>query len=163
MRTKFLLFGLLVLAAGCDSGSSDRPSASGASTTTVPVQVAGAVEERDSGSAAVAAALAGVPVPPGATLSLDTSTAKTFRLPDALSIDDAHEWLSDRLPERRSFDGWSWCDKRQDDLGITWRWHRSDSSVARTLGVDLGRDDRTGQGYVLIIVRSDSGPACDAG
>jgi hypothetical protein len=31
------------------------------------------------------------------------------------------------------------------------------------LSVDLGREDRTGQGYVLIIVRSDSSPTCDAG
>ena len=151
MRTKILLFGLLVLAAGCDSGSSDQ------------TKVAGVVEERDGGSAAVAAALAGIPVPPGATPISETSTAKTFSLPDALSIDDAHTWFSDRLPERRSFDGWSWCDKRQDDLGITWRWHRSDDSVPRTLSVDLGREDRTGQGYVLIIVRSGSDPTCDAG
>lgn len=151
MRAKILLFGFLVLAAGCDSGSTDQP------------KVLGAVEERDGGSAAVAAALSGIPVPLGATLSLETSTAKTFHLPDALSIGDAHTWYSDRLPERRSFEGWSWCDKRQDDLGITWRWHRSDNSVPRTLSVDLGREDRTGQGYVLIIVRSDSDPTCDAG
>ena len=154
MRTKIALLGLLVLAAGCDSGSG---------TTTAPAKVAGAVEERDSGSAAHTAALAGVPVPPGATLSLDTATARTFRLSDALSIDDAHAWFSERLPERGSFEGWSWCDKRQDDLGITWRWHRPDDSVPRTLSVDLGRDDRTGQGYVLVIVRSDSGPSCAAG
>jgi hypothetical protein len=151
MRTKILLLGLLVLAAGCDTGSSDKPS------------VLGAVEERDAGSAAVAAALAGIPVPLGATLSSETSTAKTFHLPDALSIDEAHTWFADRLAERRSFEGWSWCDKRQDDLGITWRWHRSDDSVARVLSVDLGREDRTGQGYVLVIVRSGSDPTCDAG
>ena len=151
MRTKILLLGLLVLAAGCDSGSTDQ------------TKVAGVVEERDVGTAAVAAALAGIPVPPGATLSLETSTAKTFHLPSALSIGEAHTWFSDRLAEERSFEGWSWCDKRQDDLGISWRWHRSDDSVSRTLSVDLGREERTGQGYVLFIVRSDSGPTCDAG
>ncbi|MGH8972212.1 MAG: hypothetical protein ACRD0C_03310 [Acidimicrobiia bacterium] len=148
MRTKILLFGLLVLAAGCDSGSSDQ------------AKVAGVVEERN---AAVAAALAAIPVPPGATPSLDTSTARTFSLPDALSVDDAHAFFSDRLPEESALEGWSWCDKRQDDLGITWRWHRSDDSVSRTVSVDLGRDDRTGEGYVLIVARSGSAPTCDAG
>ena len=165
MRTKILLFGLLVLAAGCDSGSdSKEPLASDASTTTTSVKVAGAVEERDSGSAAIAAAIAGLPVLPEATLSLETSTTKTFNLPNSLSIDDAHAWFSGHLPEGRSFDGWSWCGKRQDSLGVSWQWYRTGDSVPDALSVDLGRDDRTGEGYVLIVGRSDYDPqTCDAG
>lgn len=52
MRTKIWLVALLVLAGGCDSGSqSKEPVASDGSTTTSRVKVAGAVEERDRGSA----------------------------------------------------------------------------------------------------------------
>lgn len=162
MRTKILLVGLLFLAAGCDSGSDSKETGASDGSTTKPVQVAGAVEERD--SVAFAAALAGIPVPPGATPILETSTTRTFNLPGALSIDDAHTWLSGRLAEGRSFDGWSWCDKRQDSLGVTWQWHRTGDSVPDTLSVDLGRDDRTGQGYVLVVIRADQDPrTCAAG
>ena len=163
MQTKILLFGLLVLAAGCDSGSDDKtPVAGDASGTTV--KVAGAVEERNSGSAAFAAAIADLPVPPEATLVSDTSTARTFNLPAALSVDDAHTWFSGRLPEGRAFDDWSWCGKSQDSLGVSWQWQRTVNSVRDTLSVDLGRDDRTGQGYVLVIVRPNHESAsCEAG
>lgn len=155
MRTKILLFGLLVLAAGCDSASESRePAASDASNTTGAVKVAGAVEERNTGSEAIA----GIPVPPEATLSLETPTARTFNLPSSLAIADAHAWFSAQLPEGRSFDGWSWCDKRQDSLGVNWQWYRTGDSVPDSLSVDLGRDDRTGEGYVLIVFRPDYDP-----
>jgi hypothetical protein len=135
--------------------------ASDGSTTTIPAKVAGAVEERDTG---IAAAIAGIPVPSGVTLSLETATTKTFSLPDSLSVDDAHAYFSGHLPEGRSFDGWSWCGKRQDSLGVSWQWSRTGDSVPDALSVDLGRDDRTGDGYVLVVVRPDYDPqTCDAG
>jgi hypothetical protein len=148
MRTKILVLGLLVLAAGCDSGSKEPVA-----------KVAGAVEER-----AIPAAIAGIAVPSGVTLSSETSTSKTFNLPSSLSVDDASTWFSGHLPEGRAFDDWSWCAKSQDSLGVSWQWYRTGDIVPDALSVDVGRDDRTGDGYVLMVVRSDYAPqTCDAG
>ncbi len=120
------------------------------------------MEERDGGSA-ISAGIAGIPVLPEATLSYESSTARTFSLPDALSVDDAHAWFSSHLAEGRSFDGWAWCSKREDSLGVTWQWYRSGEAAPDGLSVDLGRDDRTGAGYVLVVGRSDFDPqTCDA-
>jgi hypothetical protein len=64
------------------------------------------------------------------------------------------------VPEGRAFSSWARCGKRQDSIGATWRWYRTDD----TLTVEVGRDDRTGEGYVLTVVRPDHNPqSYDAG
>ena len=160
MRSKILLFGLLLLAVGCDSRSGTKePVASDAHTPTNTVTVAGAVEERISLSVAVPAGMEGLPVPQETTPTVvETPTAKTFHLPSSVSADAAHAWFSAQLPEGRSFQRWAWCSKRQDSLGVTWRWYRTDSADGQTLSLELGRDDRTGTGYVLTVVRLDHNP-----
>lgn len=152
MRSKILLLGLLVLAAGCDSGSGDP-------------EVLGAVEERGGLGVAVSAGMEGLPVPREVTPTVaETSTAKAFRLPSSVSVDDANAWFSTHLPEGRSFENWAWCGKRQDSLGVTWRWYRTDDPDLGTLSVEMGRDDRTGVGYVLTAIRADHDPRiCNPG
>ncbi len=150
MSTKILV-GLLALAAlgvACDSGSDTTD------------QVKGAVEERVSTlTAAVADGIEGLPVPrEAASPVVETSTARTFNLPSPVSVADAHTWFSAHLPEGRSFKGWSWCSKAQDSLGVTWLWQRVNDAVVGTLSVEVGRDDRTEQAYVLTVVRPDHNP-----
>ena len=59
---------------------------------------------------------------------------------------------------------WAWCGKRQDSIGATWRWYRTDEPGLDTLTVEVGRDHRTGEGYVLTVIRPDHNPqSCDAG
>lgn len=50
----------------------------------------------------------------------------------------------------------------RDSIGVTWRWHRTEDPGLDALTVELGRDDRTGEGYVLTAIRPDHDPQrCD--
>ena len=147
------MVGLLMFGVGCSGGSDDRTT------------VLGAVVERSGLGAAVPAGIEGIPVPEGVTPAVaELSGGRVFDLPNQVSLDDALVWFSGMLPEGRAFKSWAWCGKRQDSIGATWRWYRTDEPGLDTLTVEVGRDHRTGEGYVLTVIRPDHNPqSCDAG